>query len=356
MGDNIINPNVKDEEKAIKILNDDDVEDDRKEYEVLRLSNSSATRRQIYEEKIGPFNRPADKIDTIGLILQDIAKDDIDHRDEFDELYLETVLQPEGQFSRFERNKSHPCFIDALRISQHSPGNPNRFVQSTRPLNVGEKIVVSKPFAWAMPNNITIPYCLTCGIINVPLSPCRECSRAFFCSLLCQLSNKTHKYECTSVFHSDNMDVDTKLAIQMVLETFAAFDDDLDDIFREFYVQVDNGARHRVPAKSNNAKSKFICILHLAWGLEPSQDRVRRAHNILMGLQRINEICDTELKREFLHHVLSLFDSILRCNGLSIEYATHSAKALYDAVSFFNHSCSPNVGTRFKGINMDLVA
>lgn len=358
----IVEHNEKNEAEALQILGDEDVNNDAKEYHVLRLSNSSTTRRQIYENKIKDFARPADQSDTIRLILQDIAKDDDDHREEFDVLCTAVHSQPAAVLFRFNQNNdSHPCFMRTLYLEKNAINEALGYgIQTKQSLSVGEKIVVSKPFAWALPNNIDKPYCLTCGIINVPLSPCRKCSRAFFCSVLCQHSNKAHQYECTTAFHSYEIDVNTKCAIQMVLQSIAAFrnenGDNIEEMVKYTREAIDTPRNDWIRRMTTiDARSKYTCILHLQTILPRNWTEHEIAFNMLIGLPRVAEIFNTRNYKYFLQHLLGHCIGALKCNGFSIQIGGHSARAIYDIVSFFNHSCTPNVGTRFKGSILHLM-
>lgn len=329
----------------------------------LGLAKSSKTIAKIHEQRLKYFkDHPHHALETMRSIIQSNAderdgnsKYRVDLKKQLFELTRKNTLRE--RFSRIQQCSPYPQFVKGLELYQDT--ETGRSVAATVAFKVGEKIVESKPFAWALPNGFDTAYCLSCGVRGGALIPCAKCSNAFFCDYKCQFEHSIHQYVCKTTFHSDQtIDRDTKCAIQMVLQCIANTNGDIDELEKKA-MELPNKSR-KIPAECKSVNEQYECILRLkAIFSNDFEDKLEKAYNILIALPEIKELIETndetsdiswmDKRKYFLQHLLGHYIGVLNANGLEINFGDQSAIAIYDVVSFFNHSCTPNVGITFKG-------
>lgn len=268
-------------------------------------------------------------------------------------------------FRIFSARKDFPDMIDCIELRENQQFG--RHYQAIRNINVGQEIFIAKPFAAAVDLR-TDPYCLTCHSETNLFIPCNDCN-VTFCSLECKRRNGTHHYECQTNFHEvnynkANCDIEVKLAIQIVLEALAIFDGNVDNL-RRFIENLSVVKRaslqenprdnlRGIPRKANDGISRLACIMNLqATSRDNIQDsHIRMAFNNIMDLPKVRVLFPDLEHERFLQHFLAHNLSIIEKNSVHSGLGGTDRALIYDAFSFFNHSCTPNVLPFLRGNSM----
>lgn len=225
-----------------------------------------------------------------------------------------------------------------------------RSIHAAEKMKVGETVLITQPFASAVQRQKSIPYCLTCHAIDVPnFITCKHCEMVFFCSLNCKRANSTHKFECGTHFHEIKQ-TDIKCAIQMVFEAMSIFDK-FEDLCDFVYEAIEN--RDGIPSGIDTRLSRFDCILKLQPREFSTDQDVNEAREIVLityehiiNIPAVKKYFKLELHEgnTFLKHFLAHNVSVITENGFRIALTENCDRILiYDRLSFFNHSCCPNL-------------
>lgn len=238
----------------------------------------------------------------------------------------------------------------------------NRLYRAKKEINVGEVIIRSRPFA-SVVNKTVKRYCLTCHEERNVFIPCDQCPNVNFCSLDCKDKNEAHKYECRTEFHNVQYrmnDIDIKLALQVVLEALAIFNGSAASL-RRFVekMPVVIGASNEVdsdegqpppnprelPERITDKKSRFECFmnLHTERDINIKASEVEKGFNNIMNLPKVVEKFRTIKDQSFLQHFIAHDLAIIKANCFHEKFGATRRALIYDSISFFNHSCAPNV-------------
>lgn len=233
-----------------------------------------------------------------------------------------------------------------------------RYITTTQPLSVGEVAIVTVPFASAVERVKDIPYCLTCHETDNDFLTCQKCSMVFYCNLKCKKANNTHKFECGTRFHKI-LDLDVKCAIQMVFEMMATFKcfEELRDFIQQ---SVENW--HGIPNTKNIRESMLYCITKLQLKtFKTDEEKVEihkvasYAYELIATFPEVRSYfkLDNNVGSSFLQHRLAHNISVIIQNGFQINLSANGRECerilIYDVLSFFNHSCSPNLLNYIEG-------
>lgn len=217
-----------------------------------------------------------------------------------------------------------------------------RSIRATANIRTGEKIVVVKPFA-SVADRTTLPYCLTCKIENSKFEKCKDCNLVLYCKSPSCPQNQAHKYECGTDFHCIQFgdDLDVKLAIQMVFESLVIYEN-VCDLIRA----VNQYRGNDRPIEILSDRQRFECIMKLC-GHPPENfyRKVFEAFRIITAYPEVRGKFDDDGRRNFLKHLLAHFLKVITANSFNFEQGKREKiklYAIYDSISFFNHSCSPN--------------
>lgn len=245
-------------------------------------------------------------------------------------------------------------------------------------INPCRTIAAVKSFA-AVVDKTDEPYCLTCHEIQCKLVRC-ACQNAFFCPLprTCREYINSHKYECGSQFHNIafGTEIIVKCAIQMVFESLAIFEVQHPDgrnaannahQLNNLIQRVTNLRRrrpngtidfgHPTPTNTRNGLSRFDCIMQLSGIADDMERRTKQALNIIVSIDAVSRIFQNPNHRIFLQHLLMHFLSILRENSFETVFVDDIKSSLiFDTLSMFNHSCSPDLIHVFHGNKVYLVS
>lgn len=208
------------------------------------------------------------------------------------------------------------------------------------------------------------PYCLTCHQQKYTnYTDCIACHNVLFCGdRNCRIENRTHEYECGSNFHNVKFgsDINIKCAIQMVFESLAAFQSNVEDM-KDRVEDLLNGQNQidttAIPI-ARTAQDKFACIMQLQGSAEQHlEGQSCQAFQFIMQLPQINRLFDDDEDKHFLQQLLMHFLKILNTNSFEDESAEGILECtIFDSLSLFNHSCSPNLIHIFRNTKMYLIS
>lgn len=266
-------------------------------------------------------------------------------------------------FGKLTPTECHPNFRKNIFLSK-SPLY-GRSIHTAESLEVGEIVLITKPFACAVDTWKNAPYCLTCHETDIKFITCKKCKMVYFCNMRCKSANLSHKFECGTKFH-DIRNMDIKSTIQVVFEAMATFDhfDDLQEFVERAIGNLDD-----VPVSSNSRESRLDCILKLktkeytnVYGLEHARETTADAYDWIVTIPEVREYfnLEQEVGHCFLEHFIAHNVSIIIENGfrisLTINGIDYDRILIYDILSFLNHSCSPNLLNFVYGNEMKCIS
>lgn len=350
---NALGERVKNEGEVLELIASALTRDSAKEKwkdftKILGLAQSSITIQRNYERIVGLFKamRKRDNaMETMHYLLEG------DYKGEKTKGIIETsessIIRKTPPFSRFGSSEMYPSFAEGMYIG-NVPGC-GRGVLAERSFAVGEKVVFAQPYAWAAENAEDLPYyCLTCGKEDAAFLPCTECPDVFFCSLKCQLANKIHKYECGTTFHTDKeISVHHKCIVNMILEGAEAYDWDIKEMQQETLEKIEQ--QPAVPSSCIEPKDRYLCVVALTVNYPIYLNhQIQTVYDMMMHLPQVEDRFKSN--KHFLQHLIGHFVGVEQGNSFSrILKTVRNYVMIYDAFSYFNHSCSPNVGIVFNG-------
>lgn len=352
-------------EEVIEVIGEDDYNDAplQKDLEecakALGLAENSITIRRVYKQRQMIFDQLGqlkDAIQTNCLFLENGTE-----RQRQNLFRLHQIDEQRNRlkkFSRYGQSRRWHVFAEGLEVATDElHPHIGRFVRTNRSHRVGEKVVVAEPYAFSYANNIEFAYCLTCGITSKAIFPCERCPNAFFCSILCQLKNKTHRFECGTDFHTNGaIGLDAKLVIYMVLQGIVAFNNDIDKMRQRTLEIVATLDQNRVPRGSRRARHRYECVVRLAADTPDDWQTITEAYyNTILSLPEVNSLFNKYNNKLFLQNLIAHFTKVSIVNGFQLNDNVTGRRgnvgtAIYDAASFFNHSCTPNVGVIIQGL------
>lgn len=269
-------------------------------------------------------------------------------------------LQRENSKSKFKQsafivNENFPDISQSANIKISK--KRGRYVEATADIKTGEIVCLAKPFV-AVVDRTNKPYCLTCLKVDEFYFLCDKCGNVRFCSAKCKVNNRTHQYECGTSFHRIDFkkhETVLKCAMQMVFQSIAIFQNRIDDLVK----YVNNENNHKVnPEAVNDDRSRFRCILNLkSYGYPSVVKEAQTAYNYMKTYPKIASLFRTDVHWALLQHLLVHNLAVSRTNTFGFEFVKGvKAYALFDTISYFNHSCSANVKHSRNGIAITGVA
>lgn len=282
---------------------------------------------------------------------------------------IRTRKAPLNRFNNETENPEYPG-MSVLIWFDESPEGRGRSAYATHDVGPCHTIGAAKAFA-SVVDRTDEPYCLTCHELQYTYVAC-NCQNAIFCDNgECQPGNRTHEFECGSDFHTMKFDEDLiiKCAIQMVFESIVSFrqfqgntrsDEECLEALINSVRALLHGRRnfqHPVPGCTDTGQLQFECIMQLQGRAEDLERRTKLAYAIIMKMPRIANIFYQLQHRIFLQHLLMHFLMILRENSFETILTRDIKKcSIFDTLSLFNHSCTPNLIKIMHGTKMYLVS
>lgn len=246
--------------------------------------------------------------------------------------------------------KEHPDFKKNLKLSKSRVFG--RYISAAESMNTGKTVIIAQPFASAVIKCENAAYCLTCHKTDANLIACKKCSMVFFCNSKCRSANMTHKFECGTKFH-DILDLDVKCGIQLIFEAMATFHE-FQDLYHFVQMAVEN--RDGVPTASNSRESRLDCILklqpkeyHNMREKNDARETALEAYNNIVQFPEVRRYfgLDNQQANWFLEHFIAYNISLISENGFRLALTANGNECerilIYGALSFLNHSCSPNL-------------
>lgn len=154
-------------------------------------------------------------------------------------------------------------------------------------------------------------------------------------------------------------DIGIKCVIQMVFESLVIFDGNVEDLIGAVRTLLRPNINQLAPTRTNTPEWRFKCIMRLQGRAEDLMPRTYQAFVIIMRLDEIAARFRTGEQQKFLQHLLAHFLMILPVNCFKTELIHKSGIAkctMFDTLSMFNHSCSPNLISIFDGRSMYLIS
>lgn len=234
-----------------------------------------------------------------------------------------------------------------------------RHIISTCDLNVGQTILVEKPFSIAPKGESKgRSRCDGCFKDCMNFITCDNCSEALFCNENC-MEESFHRYECNRPSY-----LSQKATFGLVLRMFYKINANFEDV-KALMVAVDMLVRNqKVPGLNSTTQKEFSLIFQLTHNHEKqSEDQLKRLRTATaVALTTIMR--NPAWKRKFAlpnhgrflqHLILHLFhvaeNAIVllehhqnSCNDPMDKYSLEEyAIAMYPFACYMNHSCVPNV-------------
>ncbi|XP_055299053.1 SET and MYND domain-containing protein DDB_G0273589-like isoform X2 [Sitodiplosis mosellana] len=260
----------------------------------------------------------------------------------------------------------------AQSVSFHSSADFGRHLIANVEIPFETKVAESRAYA-AVIDHTTNGYCVTClGEIpsreesqdtGVFSQKCTACNIVKYCSDDCVRNNTTHVYECGSAYHAIifGTEIIMKLAIQLVFKALALHAGNIrrlrNVVARILADMNNNNAVHM--ATIRDEAQRFECIMRLtAKRFYPEFHRqVYETYATIMQIPSIAERFEGQSDKRFLQHLIGHFLRIASNNSFENELISNVyICTLYDTISFFNHSCAPNVTICMEGGTMHCIA
>lgn len=237
--------------------------------------------------------------------------------------------------------------------------NSGRGIYAKRDIDVGEVLIIEKPFASTVLSTLKNTYCHHCCSRVIAPVPCLSCSGVVFCNDQCRSEawESYHKFECLVLHKVWKSDISLgHLALKMVLkaghETLEKFSESENDTeksinFDEGYNPEDyesvyllvNHAEDRNPEDllRYSLQAYFLakCVEETGFlegeNCNQEQQRVNVGAHLMRNLMMLP--CNAHECSELLYKEGNLPESITMEVG----------SAIYPCLSLINHSCDPNV-------------
>uniref|UniRef100_A0A182S051 MYND-type domain-containing protein n=1 Tax=Anopheles funestus TaxID=62324 RepID=A0A182S051_ANOFN len=267
----------------------------------------------------------------------------------------------------YNSHKNVPQMVECLEL--HRNEEFGRHVVTTRKLKAGDILMIEKPFATMLYDDVGHLRCAHCHDIKpLILIPCEGCTMAMYCSEEClsKAHGQYHRYECAMLKDlwriCGDKDMRGMAGIRTVATAIALFDHDLDEM-KDHLNGLDESKVNAFTMDWRTATPKdmydTVHVLSTNQALRSRKEQAMQIlfatiiHQLMLERTELGEICATNAENRKL-----LFDLILRhwqisqVNSIAIEeveLAEDKMKAYgckyacLSLISMLNHSCVPNV-------------
>lgn len=241
-------------------------------------------------------------------------------------------------------NDNHfPCMANVLEIRENEKFG--RHIIAKEDIEVGKVVMVPDIFASATTSD-TLTTCRTCNQIERNFVACADCSNTMFCRGSCFQESNVHRLECGSIYHM--IDANLQLPIQTLLLAINEFSTLAElQVFVEQFVCL--GSERGIPKAANDFKSKYALFLTLT--RRNCSELIYLSYQVfttLMTFPRVKRLVNNVKEMLFvihltLHHVAVIARNSFRFQSQQITSGSIKSSYIYDVMSLFNHSCSPNL-------------
>lgn len=260
-------------------------------------------------------------------------------------------------------NRRVPVMSDALNIGSTEIAGRGLFAE--RDIEIGEVLIVEKPYISTNLSNFKGVYCHHCCLRVLSPVPCQCCGEVVFCDQNCRLAawDSYHKYECDILQNVYEADIGLgHLALKTVLKAGRDFllsnfeencaGDELklgfseNDVYDSTdYRTVYNLVNHSDKRNMEDLLKYSLEALYLLKCLEAT-DFFKNTDSCIV--YSISDKCT--IGSNILRNLMMLPCNAHECSELAVKQATlpesvtvEIGSAIYPLLSLINHSCDPNI-------------
>ena len=270
-----------------------------------------------------------------------------------------------GEIPVFKSEDRNNIFLSCtIAVCMRESSEMGRGLVATRDIDVGEILIVEKPYSSVLLSNMEKIYCHHCCSRVVCPLPCCRCRHVVYCSMGCQRESwdSYHKFECKILSAVQKADIKLgHLALRMIIKTGLQYlksrKEDLVAVENVDAVGYDDTGKYR----SDDYFAVYNLVKHS--DLRTQEDMLQRAMRaafLLKCLEKTEFFKDGEnmasdadriyVAGQILRHL-----QMLPCNAHEISelkwkpgVATESetlevGSGIYATLSLINHSCDPSV-------------
>lgn len=239
----------------------------------------------------------------------------------------------------YKAHQNFPEMANVLKVVCNE--EYGRHVVAKCDIEVGKTVLVERSFI-SKKRDGEFNACTICLKTMANLIACSKCRSAMFCSSDCISRDSIHKLEC-----GYRMDTKTDSEYFARFVSFGLHTFPSTESWMKFVEDAVKVKSKTTPAELKDEISKYRAILQLNIVDSPQnwKEAIEQAQNVyryLMIRRSINDQMDTEEKKRFLMHYCMHFCLILLCNRFG-NIDTPQASTVYIILSYFNHSCAPNI-------------
>lgn len=230
----------------------------------------------------------------------------------------------------FPSNKDRPSLANTLKIKIDK--KYGRTIVTDNAIQIGQTVLMEESFS-TVGTNSDRSFCDTCLKFGQSFIPCHKCTDVMFCDQRCYEKNNIHKMACGSIYQRlENSEI--ILLIKTILCAMDAFP--VAENLMEQNIDLEQGTSSQLRYKT------FLKLLALPG---KADIKLNEQYQYAMDIPAINNYFDTEQKRRFLMHMTLQHMRILRTNAFvhPIEHLSVEFSSIFNTVSMFNHSCTPNL-------------
>lgn len=265
---------------------------------------------------------------------------------------------------KHKKNNTLNGLSEKVRINSQAPYG--RHLQAAQRIDFDEKVAGGLPYVAVIDHSDT-SYCIACaGEVNINTYRCSECNSRF-CGKDCSQDRTyrgIHRYECGTPYHNIifGSEIIMKCVIKMVIKALVIFDNDINQLktaVRRIVPNINNN--NTIPGRVLTAQEEFECVMLLEGKGYPGLEReCFETFSIIMQFPEIQLRINNEENKRFLKHLLAHYLKVANVNCFETDMnpgiePTIRMSRLFHTLSFFNHSCSPNVLNFLEGPKMHCI-
>lgn len=245
----------------------------------------------------------------------------------------------------YDADENYSCMANVLEIAQNDVFG--RHIVAKCDIPVGKIVLLEECFV-ACTKNDDHDMCYTCFRQMENFIACPHCPDVLFCSLECLNQNLIHKWECGTPSIANHIEIKlTLVAILKAIDAFSSVDNLM--AFVEDVLCDDDHDLKKLPASvGHDAKSMFHFYFKLTKTAKYHDQllfNINRAYNSILAIRKVADLFDSKEKQRFLMHFIAHIYYINRANAIGSE----TIRRVINVFSLINHSCSPNLYTRYTG-------